>query len=380
MKVAAAGGFQIRMALDLRVDQRPVFNSLCSSRHAALLFLLCAACSSDDTTILSDADAAAAHPGGGEPDASAPGADAAIPTAAVPQGSWAELEPLPELPRFYVGVTATRGQVFVIGGLSEGPEAVAVQAYDVADDSWQRLADLPQPMGLPNVATVGDRLFVLGAFGVSDAYEYDFENDAWLDRAPVPVAVGPGGAAVAVRNSVVLLAGGAIPGRSANLLNTGLRVDGFYGYDTARDRWETLPALPVAVGYAMGALMDDQFWVIGGSDNTERTERTSAFDIASETWVSKPALPISISSAAVGVLDGRIYVAGGIASSTGVISGLTIAFDEQSQSWGNAAALPTPRFGMGGAVWDGKLYVPTGIEGQGPTEFVPVGTLEVFSP
>jgi N-acetylneuraminic acid mutarotase len=300
--------------------------------------------------------------------------------AAISPGNWRVLTPLDELPRYYVGAAAAQGRIFMIGGLSDGPEESAVHAYDVAGDSWERLADLPMPVPMPNVAAVGERLFVLGGMAVNEAFEYDFEQDAWLEIAPLPVNTAPGGAAVGVQGDTVFLAGGAIPGLSANLLNTGVRVNGFYAYDTVADTWERLVRLPIAVGYSMGAVIDGEFWVIGGSDNTERTARVNAYDIEAGTWSDKPLLPISLSSAAAGVLQGRLYVTGGIASSSGVISSVSYVFDVTNDSWRPVRAIPTPRFGMGAAVLDDELYVGLGIKGESPSEFVAVGDLEVFNP
>jgi N-acetylneuraminic acid mutarotase len=270
--------------------------------------------------------------------------------------------------------------MFVIGGFSDGPEESAVHAYDIATDTWQRFADLPAPYPMPSVAAVDDRLFVLGALENAQTLEYDFENDEWLERAPLPATTAPGASAVAVQGDRIFVAGGVLRGLSSNLLNTGIRQDGLYAYDVSSDLWLTLPTLPVAVGYSMAAVLDGELWVMGGSDTHERTDRVSAYDIASQTWSNKPALPVSLSSAASGILQGRIYLTGGIASSSGVISNLTFAFDPDSQSWQGAAPMPTPRFAMAAAVVDDKLYVPTGIMGENPMSFVPVGTFEVFDP
>lgn len=322
----------------------------------------------------------AATPGDASSSSDAGNSDAGSPIAF---GQWQTLEPMPELPRFYVGVAAARGWVFVVGGgVSDTPEAIAVHAYDIETDSWQRLADLPMPYNMPNVAAVDDRLFVLGGLELNQTLEYDFDNDEWLERAPLPVAVdeGPGAAAVGVQGDRIFVAGGILKGLSSNLLNTGVRQDGFYVYDVSSDLWSTLPPLPVAVGYSMAAVLDDELWVMGGSDTHERTDRVAVYDLANETWSDKPALPVSLSSAASGVLQGRIYVTGGIASSSGVISNLTFAFDAARQSWQQLAPMPTPRFAMAAAVVDDKLYVPTGIVGENPMSYVPVTTFEVFDP
>jgi len=296
---------------------------------------------------------------------------------------------MPALPRFYVGVGAARGQVFVVGGFRQNrtPTPVeldvsrAVHAYDTTTAAWKTLAPLPASFEMANVAGVGERLFVLGGLENTTSLEYDFAADAWLSRAPLPVERGRGAAAVGVHGTRVLLAGGILRGQSANNLNTGMRVPELLAYDTVMDTWQVLPAMPQSNGYAMGAILGNEFWVLGGSTDFVRTDEVLAYDLVSGAWTVKPALPRTLSSAAVAVLGGRIYLTGGIATSVGMISPDTMVLDPATGMWSTVAPLGTPRFGTGGAVVDGRLYVPTGLA-MGATEhdFQTVPTLEVFIP
>jgi N-acetylneuraminic acid mutarotase len=191
---------------------------------------------------------------------------------------------------------------------------------------------------------------------------------------------GRGAAAVGVSGTTVYLAGGAVRGQSANMLNTGMRQSTLLAYDTAADEWQTLAALPVAVGYATGAVVGNQLWVMGGSTDLARTDQVLAFDIAGGQWAMKGPLPVGLSSATTAVLGGRIYLIGGIATSIGRINGDTLVLDLTTETWTTLVPLPTPRFAMGSGVIDGRIYVPTGEAELGVNMFGATPAFEVFTP
>jgi N-acetylneuraminic acid mutarotase len=306
--------------------------------------------------------------------------------AATPAGParWESLAPIPDPPNMYVGVAAARGFLFVVGGSrTQGNQVVlspAASVYDPATDKWEKLPDLPRPFWMPNVAGVGDRLFVLGAQAVTDVVEYDFARRVWVARKAMPVMVGRGAAAVGVSGTKILVAGGVMPGQSANMLNTGVRVPDFLAYDTATDTWETLPELALPVGYAVGAVLGREFWVIGGSTDFVRTDQVNAFHLDTRKWSDKPPLPITLSSAAVGVVKGRLFVVGGIASSTGMITPDTLEASPTTGMWRQAGPMKTPRFATGAAVIGDRLYVPAGAANVGGSAIAAVNALEVLIP
>ncbi len=303
-------------------------------------------------------------------------------TLALAPGTWQALPPIPDTPRFYMGVAAARGRVFVVGGYRRPEEMVVVHAFDVASSTWETLPPLPFRIPMANAVAVKDRLFVLGGLDVDQTLEYDFDTRSWSNRAPVPVR-GPGSASIGVHGDTVLLAGGILPGLSINNLGTGERLRDLLAYDTVTNTWEVLPEAPVAVGYAMGAVVRDELFVIGGS-YAARTDEVLVFNVKSRQWSQGVHLPLAISSAAVGVIGNQIVVSGGIASTTGMISDQTFAFDpaRPAAGWVTLAPLTTPRFATGGAVVDNRLYVPTGMGTGpgGPLDFRALPNFEVFIP
>jgi N-acetylneuraminic acid mutarotase len=302
-----------------------------------------------------------------------------------PQGRWDTLAPIPALPRFYGGMAAARGRLFMIGGVApnkfdNGAERTTVQAYDPASNTWEAIAPLPTPVIMPNVAGVGDQLYVLGAMDVTDTFTYDFDTRAWVARKPLPVARGPGGAVVGVWHTTVLLAGGAVHGQSANDLNTGMRQSSLLAYETTTDSWTTLPDLPIAVGYALGAVTNDQLWVMGGSTDFSRTDQVLAYDMNMKKWFAEGVkLPAKISSGAAAVIRGRIFMPSGLEGVSAALKEETLVFDPPA-AFASVAAIPTPRFGNAAAVVDGKLYVASGLKATPDGSYEPAPNFEVFTP
>ena len=307
------------------------------------------------------------------------------PDAGALSGTWRELAPVPR-PRFMNGATAVGGKLYLVGGtvpaaFDTSPERFMVTAYDPKTDTWTDLPTLPIPVIQPNVAGVGDRLFVLGSIDSNQTFVFDAANQAWVEKQPFPINAGRGAASVGVDGTTVYLAGGVIRGLSANALDTGVRQSTLLAYDTTGDSWRTLASLPVAVGYATGAIVDGLFWVMGGSTNNERTDQVLAFDLKGGQWMTKDPLPADISSAGAGVIGGRIFIVAGVMGAVATFHAQPISMDPSVGTWTALAPMPMPRFGMGAGVIDGTIYVPSGL---GPVDtpdmFAVTASLEAFTP
>jgi N-acetylneuraminic acid mutarotase len=328
-----------------------------------------------------------AAPPGSMPIAGTPDAGAPPPLS---QGRWEVRPDMPAPTRTYSSVAALPGQVLVVGGFSTnimtGKTVVydTVSAFDTKAGTWGTLEPVPKPIAGANVAAVGGKLYVLGGIGLLESWQYDPASHQWTAKKPVPVVRGFGVSAVGVSGTRILLGGGAEPGQSNNNLNTGVRVNHVLAYDTVADSWERLPELEEARGYAMGAVLGNTFWVIGGSNSIERTDLSVGLDLATRVWARGTPPPLLLSSAGSAVLDGRLYAIGGIATTTGTIGPLTLVFDPTlppARAWDMVASLNTPRFATGAAALDGRIYFPGGVALiNPPATYATVGTMEVFIP
>ena len=103
--------------------------------------------------------------------------------------TWVEAAALPN-PRNHIAGAALNGKVYAVGGQHLGDEDAGnqrqVDVYDPAEDSWTRVADLPQPLGHISAATfvyAGRLVVVMGTtqerVRTTEVIAYDPASDSW---------------------------------------------------------------------------------------------------------------------------------------------------------------------------------------------------------
>ncbi|HET6281213.1 MAG TPA: kelch repeat-containing protein [Polyangia bacterium] len=290
-----------------------------------------------------------------------PSADAMLPSAG--GGAWQRLPALPSVRQEH-GVAVVNGQIFVVGGLA--PAAARVDAYDPQTNVWTPHTNLPVGVDHPNVAGVGDKLYLLGGTQTSDVFEYNPlaapPDRRWTMKSALPVARAAGAAGVI--GNKVLLAGGRGGGVTAGV---DLQI-----YDTAADTWQAssrgeLPPLPVGRNHLAGVVADGLFFVIGGrSVSTTSTlyNRVDVYDPVARSWSERAPMPTRRGGVSAGVAAGLIIAVGGEGNDRGLnangVFPQTEAFSPRANTWVSLAPMMTPRHGLGVAGIGDKLYVPGG--------------------
>lgn len=158
--------------------------------------------------------------------------------------------------------------------------------YDVADDRWRRLPDMPVSSGrLAAVAAAVDgKLFVFGGYTVAadggevstaDVYAFDPLTDRYDRRADMPVPVDD--SLVAVHGRLIYLVSG---------WHNDSNVTAVQVYDTVNDRWfraTDFPGTPV-FGHA-GGIADGHIIVIDGVAVLGRTaEGRNRYGLMAQAW------------------------------------------------------------------------------------------------
>ena len=329
------------------------------SRYAPVLPLALAlwACSSASPPVPAPDAGDGAPPDAADAGAevAADGADGDLGADVAPASGWQALPSLP-VARMEVGVTALRGQIYVVGG-TVGPTVTAwsgaVHAFDPAGNVWRERRALPSPgLSHANVAVVGDRLFLLGPNANGQVLSYDPDADAWTEGKPsLRQFTDRGGAAVGVIGGKIYVAGGGF----------GSRI--FAVYDPGTDAWTGLPLLDVGLDHVAGAAVGNTLFVMGGSDRFRNvaTDRVQAYDVTAGKWLEKAPMPTARSGCAAVVMAGEIVVLGGEGNpGSGVVSAAVEAYDPATDRWRTLPAMKTARHGIGAALVDGRIYVPGG--------------------
>jgi N-acetylneuraminic acid mutarotase len=161
---------------------------------------------------------------------------------------------------------ALDGLVYVIGGRREGVAVADASTYDPEDQTWNPIADLPEPRDHMAIGVIDGRLYVVGGRDGSNIAAhtdrldvYDPVTDTWDAAAPMPTS--RGGMAAGVLGGLLWVAGG----EGNQDVPSGV-FDELEVYDPAADAWLSLPPMPVPRHGTGGAVIEGVFFVPGGAD------------------------------------------------------------------------------------------------------------------
>jgi N-acetylneuraminic acid mutarotase len=321
----------------------------------------------DDTSTTGDEEP---DPGMADDTASDDGADDApideAPTAQQPFGTPVE-EEVAAVPtaRGEHGVGALRGEVYVLGGFTPSVTD-SVVVYTPETDSWRDVASFPVVFHHPNVASVGDRLYVLGhhagsgqRVGDGGTYEYDPDADSWSPLTPMPPGTERGASCVTVYQDKIYVFGGT----------NDIALAEASTYDPATDTWEVLPFLPEPRHHCIAAVWNEKIYIVSGRDVviSEVHPRSFVFDPVAQTYEDVAPILTPRGGAAGGELGGRIYVFGGEGNTDdprGIFHEAEV-YDPVTDTWEALPDMNVPRHGFGAAVIGDRMYMPGGSTSQG---------------
>jgi N-acetylneuraminic acid mutarotase len=210
--------------------------------------------------------------------------------------SWTGLPRLPEPVRAAAGA-ALDGDIYVIGGQTEGGGGRQVYAFDVSGGAWQRRAPLPEPrFNLSAVAFQG-RIYAMGGFSGSvehaDVFVYDPAGDAWSRGTPLPAPNHTFGTVV-FRGEIW-----AIGGRRGDRVLRDVWI-----YDPGTERWRRGPSMPKPMELVGAAVVGSQIHAIWESTYQIYDARTGAWSEGPRPLVTRHGLKAF-------ALDGSLYTVGG---------------------------------------------------------------------
>ena len=276
-----------------------------------------------------------------------------------------EPAPLP-LARTEVAGTAWRGLIAVVGGLTaDGSASNQVDLYDPATNRWRAGPVLPLVLHHAGVATLGDRLWVVGGYSnrsaqpwraVDRAFSLGPGDDRWREE---PSLSAPRAALALASVGDRLIAVGGVP--EAGLRTTEVLVLG-------ERSWRRGPDLADGREHLALASSKGRVYAIGGRVGSLESNLRSveSWDpTGAEGWRPEPALNDSRGGTAAAEAGGRPCVAGG-EEPTGTIPSVECLADGR---WERVATLAVARHGLAVVGLGGRLHVI----GGGPTPGLSVG-------
>ncbi len=316
------------------------------------------------------------------------GCDGAVGTVDAPAGAtaWRLGPPMPRK-ALEPGVTALGQRVIVLGGfatsLRDGLEiSAAVHAYDVTDETWDRvpLPDAPVRWTHANLAASGATLYLVGGLegtqliARGESFALDPITHTWGAIAAMPEGLERGAAGVVTAPGRIYLLGGA---STTQALSTCLE------YDVAAKVWREMPALPEARSHPAAMRTPDGTLIVAGGlaslDSTMPRGEVWALPAPGaevRAWTPRTPVPDAArGGCAYGVVLGELVCAGGEAGSAA--SNLVHSYNPYLDEWTTAEAMPVDRAGTQGAAVGGRLFVPGGAQAL---RFEPTDTLYIYSP
>lgn len=209
-------------------------------------------------------------------------------------------------------LAAYRGDLYVVGGFSDGRPTALAWRFDAAKSRWTELAPMRVARGALAGAVIGGRLYVVGGSSrfadegttpYATMEVYDFRTNRWSDGPPMPTARHHLGVA-AVGGQLY-----AVGGRSP----TDYSLAAVERFDPETGRWKRVAPLPEGVGGLAVVAAGTRVVAVAGGDDVDGwvTPAVWALDPAKGSWSRLPDLSVARHGHAAAVARGRIYVFGG---------------------------------------------------------------------
>ncbi|XP_072573427.1 kelch-like protein 3 isoform X3 [Paramormyrops kingsleyae] len=225
--------------------------------------------------------------------------------------------------------------MMVVGG--QAPKAIrGVECYDLQEDRWYQVADLPSRRCRAGKSVADAR------FGLPPS-----EGSAlsWMPSAPV---------------GVVFMAGRVY---AVGGFNGSLRVRTVDMYDSARDQWSSVCSMQERRSTLGAAVLGDLLYAVGGFDGSTGLSSVEAYSPKTDEWSSVAPMNTRRSSVGVGMVDGKLYAVGGYDGASRQCLSTVEAYDPVTNEWSYVADMSTRRSGAGVGVLSGQLYAAGGHDG-----------------
>lgn len=269
------------------------------------------------------------------------------------------------------GVTIA-SKLYVFGGYDvTSPKYQAtsrVSAYDPATNMWSNAAPMPLRLTHIGLTTDGQRYaYVAGGyrtnadgnqtFAVNNVYRFDVINNTWLTLPNLPAARGAG--AMQLVDGKLFYFGGVSADRVDRTNTYVLNLN-----NTAAG-WTEKAALPAMKNHLASATVGGLIYAIGGqigtNDSTGNQSTVYRYDPTANQWTAVASLPQVRShiGGSTFVHNGKIFVAGGF-SASGLVLSSVISYDPLTNKWTSIGNMPASRHSSVGGSVGGKIIVTGG--------------------
>jgi N-acetylneuraminic acid mutarotase len=150
-------------------------------------------------------------------------------------------------------------------------------------------------------------------------------------------------------------------------------VDFVSTYNIESGKWSTsLPKLPEPRDHAVGGVVNDVYYVVGGRVTAQTAVRGTVFALdlrfPAAKWIEKAKMPTPRGGIAGAFVGTKLYTFGGEGNPGPGTSGVfpnAESFDTTRDVWEKETTMKTPRHGMGAVSIRETIFLPGGGASQG---------------
>jgi N-acetylneuraminic acid mutarotase len=260
--------------------------------------------------------------------------------------------------RIRMAAGAINGIIYIVGGIGidwtnlRARLLARVDAYNIATNTWSRMASMPGGREYPNGASaINGKLYVTGGINndnrpTKTLFVYDPRTNSWTRKADMPQ---PGCAGVQ----------GVIDGKLYVYMfgcdrHSEFYVPRFYRYNPATDTWVVRALPPGRLLSSSGGVIGGKFYIAAGDDGTRLPTPLYAYDPVTNTWQTKASMSELRGGMAGAVVNGKLFMVGGSDNGDGAVPEMEV-YNPVTNSWATKTPLPFGTFGAAvGAA--GKVY------------------------
>ena len=217
-----------------------------------------------------------------------------------------------------IGVCVFEGQIYCVGGLSSVGSVDIVLRYSFCNNAWQRIANLNCPRGALSVVANEKFMFAIGGIrksgsGINTQWEYlntmeiyRRESDSW--SYSTELLTKRAHACAVYLNHIIYLVGG-----QSELLGVNKGMD---LYNTITKEWSSAQYSGTPRSMSGIAVSETSFYVIGGiSRDGDCLNSAEIYDTTKDRWSKISALPVTTSAMQCCTIQLRLAVLQGMTTS-----------------------------------------------------------------
>ncbi len=282
-------------------------------------------------------------------------------------------------------LATVKNKVYLLGGRGIKP----VEEYDPETKTWTKLAPSPIEIHHFQAITLKNEIFVLGALTGKYPHETPLEKilifnpkkNEWREGDVIPENRRRGAAACFVFDKKIYMVCGITDGHWDG------HVAWFDEYNPKKGTWKVLKDAPRARDHVGAGVIENSLILAAGRRSSAKTKETfnltipevDVYDFKTEKWKTMPSssnIPTQRAGASTLTFNNEVVVIGGESAMLSTAHRDVESFNLVTQKWTKLSDLNQSRHGTGAVLINNKIYTAAGSlnRGGGPE----LNTIEVL--